>query len=148
MEVFKFVKHVFNNNLDCQIGMVGLDWLNPLGELQVTPVGWRTTNWFGSMWFIRSCDYSPVPLARIWGGEDWNMLKQLNRTNIICELSGFSEASKSFVGSTSISALGGLRGKIGWVLKSDKYLWIAALRPMLFLDRIIVECLALFRLKR
>jgi glycosyltransferase involved in cell wall biosynthesis len=133
-KLFRFVLDLYERSDGIATGMVGLDWNNPGGELAATAIGWRTSNWFGGIWFIKRADYSAIPLTKIWFGEDWNMVKTLNRGMGLYEVRGFS--GQGHEESASIKALGGLKGRIGWVLRMDKYIWSILLKPLLALDRL------------
>ena len=118
-DVFSYVNHLFDADTQHEIGLVGLDWDNPVGAFGYKQLVDRETAYFGCMMFIRINDYKPIPsLLKIWHGDDYLFLLSILRKKRVIAISGYTDAANIPCISTN-----SLYSEIETILRRDGILW-------------------------
>ena len=92
-EIFAYVRNLFVSDRQNKIGLIGLDWDNPVGELNYRYLSeWEGAPLFGCLMFIRSRDYRRIPNAlSIWHGDHYLFLLSVLRKKQVIAVSGYAQ---------------------------------------------------------
>jgi glycosyltransferase involved in cell wall biosynthesis len=127
-EVYSYVIQLFEEDKLCEIGLVGLDWIHPIGDLECREIFERNSGYFGCLMFMRTCDYYPIPeILKIWWGDDFLMQRCFLKSKKILAVSGYALTKQE--GSKSINDE---RKSFTPLLAKDSFLWSKVIRPLLF----------------
>ena len=120
-EVFSYVRNLLQSDREGEIGLIGLDWDNPIGDLKYE----YFSEWdaippsFGCLMFIRRCDYKRIPNAlSIWHGDHYLFLLTVLRKKRVITISGYADEPQC----RSVSTCD-LSNKIEHVVIRDSMMW-------------------------
>lgn len=119
-EVFPYVRNLFWSDRRNEIGLIGIDWDHPVGELEYKYVCDRDSGpLFGCLMFIRNDDYLPIPNSlKIWHGDHYLILLSLLRKKHVVAISGYSHELQHHSISTK-----NLSKEIDLVIRRDGMIW-------------------------